>query len=316
MEGNEIAARAKLDDRIEYMARASANITLKDHKDNFRSAHPCRLINPCKSEIGKISKSILENINRNLLKLLQVNQWRNSESVIKWFYSIENKSQCKFIQLDIAEFYPSISEEILDNAILFAQQYINIPEKDLRIIKHCRKSLLYNNNEPWKKKNTESCFDVTMGSFDGAEVCELVGIHILSLLSNKLDKQSTGLYRDDGLVLLRNTSKQKTDRIRKDIIEIFKNAGFKIEIKTNLHIVDFLDVTFNLLDETYKPYKKPNDQLLYVNTSSNHPPQIIKQLPISISNRLSNNSSNKQVFDMSKNEYEKALRGSGYKNVA
>ena len=120
--------------------------------------------------------------------------------------------------------------EYLDNAILFAQQYINIPEKDLRIIKHCRKSLLYNNNEPWKNKNTESCFDVTMDSFDGTEICELVGIHILSALSNKLDEQSTGLYRDDGLVHLRNTSKQKTDRVWKDIIEIFENAGFKSEI--------------------------------------------------------------------------------------
>ena len=166
------------------------------------------------------------------------------------------------------------------------------------------------------KKNTESCFDVIMGSFDGAKICELVGIHTLSLLSNKLDKQSTGLYRDDGLVLLRNTYKQKTDQIRKDIIEIFKNAGFKIEIKTNLHIVDFLDVTFNLLNGMYKPYKEPNDQLLHVNTSSNHPPQIIKQLPTSISNRLSNNSSNKQVFEMSKGEYEKALRESGYRNVS
>ena len=155
--------------------------------------------------------------------------------------------------MDIAEFYPSISEEILDNAILFAQQYIDIPEKDLRVLKHCRKSLLYNDNEPWKKKNTESCFDVTMGSFDGAKICKLVGIHILPLLSNKPDKQSAGLYRDDGLVLLRNTSKQKTDRIRKDVIEIFKNAGFKIEIKTNLHIVDFLDVTFDFLNGTYKP---------------------------------------------------------------
>ena len=66
----------------------------------------------------------------------------------------------------------------------------------------------------------------------------------------------------------------------------------------------------------YKPYKKPNDQLLYVNTSLNHPPQIIKQLPTSISNRLLNNSSNKQVFDMSKGEYEKALRESGYKSVS
>ena len=90
------------------------------------------------------------------------------------------QSQCKFIKLDIAEFYPSISEEILDNAILFAQQHINIPEKDLRIIKNRRKSLLYNNNEPLKKKNTESCFGVTMVSFD---------------------KQSTGLYRDDELVV-------------------------------------------------------------------------------------------------------------------
>ena len=73
-------------------------------------------------------------------------------------------------------------------------RYTDVPEKDLRIIKHCRKSLLYNNNETWKKKYTESCFDVTMGSFDGVEICELVGIHILSSLSNKLNKQSTGLY--------------------------------------------------------------------------------------------------------------------------
>ena len=82
-----------------------------------------------------------------------------------------------------------------------------------------------------------------------------------------------------------------------------------------MHIVDFLDVTFNLLNGTYKPYKKPNDQLFYVNTSSNHTPQIIKQLPIFISSLLSNNSSNKQVFDMSKGEYEKVLRKSGYRNV-
>ena len=79
-------------------------------------------------------------------------------------------------------------------------------------------------------------------------------------------------------------------------------------------MVDFLDVAFNLLDGTYKPYKKPNDQLLHVNTSSNHPPQSIKWLPKSISNRLSNNSSNKQVFDMSKGEYEKVLREKEYKN--
>ena len=153
------------------------------------------------------------------------------------------------------------------------------------------------------------------GSFDGAEICELGGIYILSLLSNKLDKKTTGLYRDDGLVLLRNTSKQKTDPIQRDIIEIFKNSGFKIEMKTNLRIIDFVNETFSLLDGRCKPYKKPNDQLLYVNTSSNHPPQILKKLPTSTSNCLLNSFSNKQVFDMSKGEHGRALRESDYKNL-
>ena len=62
------------------------------------------------------------------------------------------------------------------------------------------------------------------------------------------------------------------------MISIFKSIDFKIEITTNLTEVDFLDVTFNLERNTYRPYKKPNDNLTYINTSSNHPPQIIKHL--------------------------------------
>ena len=54
-------------------------------------------------------------------------------------------------------------------------------------------------------------------------------------------------------------------------MKTFKELGFKIEIKTNLKISDFLDVMFNLTKDTYQPYKKPNDPLQYVNTSSNHP---------------------------------------------
>ena len=50
-----------------------------------------------------------------------------------------------------------------------------------------------------------------MNSFDSPEICEVVGIHVVSLLSNELDKYSTGLYRDGGMVVLRNIPKQKTD---------------------------------------------------------------------------------------------------------
>ena len=61
-----------------------------------------------------------------------------------------------------------------------------------------------------------------------------------------------------------------------------KDLGFESEIETNLKEVNLLDVTFDLNSGLYKPYKKPNDQLLYVTTSSDHPPQVIKQLPNSI----------------------------------
>ena len=82
MEAKHIAENIKLDDRIESLAHTPAFITLKDHKENFRISHPCRLINPSKSELGKVSKVILENMNKNLVKSLKVNQWRNTDSAI------------------------------------------------------------------------------------------------------------------------------------------------------------------------------------------------------------------------------------------
>ena len=106
--------------------------------------------------------------------------------------------------------------------------------------------LLFYNNEPWKKKEHDSSFDVTMGSYDGAELCELIGIYIQSLLESTLEKDLMGLYRDDGLIILRNTNSQQTDKIRKKIVSIFKSIDFKIEITTNFTEVGFLDVTFNL----------------------------------------------------------------------
>ena len=74
MEAKNIVKKTQLGDRIESLTKTPAFTTLKDHKDNFQSSLPCRLINPSKSELGKISKSILENINQHLIKLLCVNQ--------------------------------------------------------------------------------------------------------------------------------------------------------------------------------------------------------------------------------------------------
>ena len=94
MKAKHITENIKLDDQIESLAQTPAFITLKDHKKNFRTSHPCHLIIPSKSELGKNSKVILENVTKNLVKSLKVNQWRNMDSIINWLNTIENKCQC------------------------------------------------------------------------------------------------------------------------------------------------------------------------------------------------------------------------------
>ena len=74
-------------------------------------------------------------------------------------------------------------------------------------------------------------------------------------------------------------------------------------------------MTFKLANHAYRLYKKANEYLLYINTSSNHPPQVVKELSTSISERLSNNSSNEEIFNASKYEYETALKNSGYQQT-
>ena len=116
-----------------------------------------------------------------------------------------------------------------------------------------------------------------MGSYDSGELCDFIGIYLLSQLCAIISKNDCGLYRDDGLIIQEYINGQQIDKLRNKIIKIFKEIGFKIDIETNLKIVKFLDMTFNLLNGSYKPYKKPNDTLLHIDKNSNHPPQIIKK---------------------------------------
>ena len=121
-----LAERLKLDDRIEKLAKKEAFITLKDHKPNFQDHPTCRLINPSKSEIGVISKHILDEINTSIINGTKINQWKNTSSVLKWFNSLENKSSLSFICFDVCEFYPSITEKLLSNVLDFATKYCRI----------------------------------------------------------------------------------------------------------------------------------------------------------------------------------------------
>ena len=94
--------------------------------------------------------------------------------------------------------------------------------------------------------------------------------------------------------------------------DIFGQIGLKITAQVNNQIVNFLDITLDLENAKFAPYRKPNNQPLYVDSRSNHPPSILKQIPISINKRISSLSSDQESFDECKPFYESALKHSNY----
>ena len=121
----------------------------------------------------------------------------------------------------------------------------------------------------------------------------------------------SGLYRDDRLILLEKGLGLKRERIVKDLHKLFKSHGLQITIAYTGQVADFLDVTLDLSDGSYRPYRKRNDTPVYINADSNH-------LSWSTSPKwwkrdLQNISCNEDVFDKAKPLYEEALRRSGFK---
>ena len=87
-----MAEKLPIDDRIEKMEETEAYITVKDYKEGFPHKLPFRLINPSKSDIGKISKKLLDKTNKILILNTIVNQWKNSTPVIDWFKNMAIKN--------------------------------------------------------------------------------------------------------------------------------------------------------------------------------------------------------------------------------
>ena len=77
--------------------------------------------------------------------------------------------------------------------------------------------------------------------------------------------------------------------------------------------LNYLDVTPNLENSTYRSYQKENNQIKYTNIESNHPPSTIKQLPISIKSRLSRLSSSEEIFNDFLTQYQDSVDKLGYK---
>ena len=95
-----------------------------------------------------------------------------------------------------------------------------------------------------------------MGAYDGAEVCELIGIFMLSLLSKHINKNHIGLYKDVGLTILKNTSGPEAEKLKKKLQKLFKEKDLDIIIQCNLKITNYLDITLNLKRWFIPPLQK------------------------------------------------------------
>ena len=80
----------------------------------------------------------------------------------------------------------------------------------------------------------------------------------------------------------------------------------------NKKVVNFLDITLDLDNNLYKPFMKENNTILYINKKSNHPPSALKNIQENVTNRISRNSANQEIFNSSIQPYKDALIASGY----
>ena len=298
------AAELDIEDRVFRMERRQAVVTLKDHKENFLNRPETRLINPTKSELGKVTKQKLVKILNTVRAKSGLTQWKSDHSVVRWFKALEDKSSLRFIEFDIKSFYPNISRDLLSKALDWCSTMVDIPEEDRDLIMHTRRSILINGEETWVKKG-EDLFDVTMGAFDGAEVCDICGLFLLSQLTHLPIKG--GLYRDDAL-FASNLPPKQVHKTMEEIITIFASNGLQLKAKCNSTVANFLDVTFDLM-----PYRKPGTPVEYIHIDSNHPRHVTKNTVAEVSKRLSALSSSKEIFDAAKGVHEEALKRAGYK---
>ena len=116
------------------------------------------------------------------------------------------------------------------------------------------------------------------------------------------------------LSVCKNKSGTQLDRIKRNLQKALKDFGLDIVAESNLNNVNYLDVTLNLNNGSFKPYHKPDDIIPYINKESKHPPSIIEHLPASIEKRLSNNSSDEKRFKEAAIYCEDTLNKAGYIN--
>ena len=111
-------------------------------------------------------------------------------------------------------------------------------------------------------KTEEICGPTKLGAFDGANLCEVFELCILNTINTNLDSESIGLYINDRFAMLKSASGSRT----------YKKAFYDYNLSISsmyLYILYILNIAPNLCTESYRLYRKPNNQPLYILRHSN-----------------------------------------------
>merc|ERR1712073_262657 len=108
---------------MEEYKQSPCFITVKDHKKDWRKKVPTRLINGAKTDIGVISKTIMQKIIDQLKEKTKLNSFENTWEAIDWFKGLPQDIELAFISYDIENFYPNIKEDVLDKALEYARKF-------------------------------------------------------------------------------------------------------------------------------------------------------------------------------------------------
>ena len=268
-------------------------------QDNFANRPTCRLINPSKQQIGKISKQILE-INLKLVDATGVNQWKNTSSVLQWYKSLPNKCKSAFISFDVVEFYPLITEDLLRRALDFASSYVNISPGDRQIIIYTRQAFTaFQQWNPMAEEEFQHSLCRNHGKLRWSG-----DMWISWLLPPVTAHENTWNWHRPLPWRRPRSDKPDPPKGREDLK---KKYHWGKQENSQLPRC-WLDLTTG----RFKPFSKAATTPLYVHSKSNHPPSIIRNIPEAINKRLSEISCDEDAFNEAAPQYQEALRKSGY----
>ena len=225
-EAKTTATKLEISERVFRTEMKSAKVTVKDHKEDFMNKPQTRLINPTKSNLGRVSKMKVAKLNQQLRSKTKLQQWLNTDATLAWFRQLKDKDTLSFIVCDIVDYYPSITADLLDQAINWAAGLVQIDEDDRALFHHTKNSLLFHDGSTWVKKG-EVNFDVAQGSYDGAESTDLIGLYLLDKLKG-VEEMNGGLYRDDMLGVTELQGKE-AEKLKQKISSIFKANGLTVK---------------------------------------------------------------------------------------